>query len=113
MRRLRNAEEPVRRRWMFILSGATMAIVVGFWVLSLNLTLIRPDATPATAEKPGVGTIFSAGLATVSHRITIGARQTLDFLAQRLGQKRDITVRKAEQDFTLDRLAPVPRTPLP
>jgi hypothetical protein len=54
LRDIQRAPEPVRKRWLAIVSTATMVAVVGLWMLYLNLTVPNPSAAAATSTPPAV-----------------------------------------------------------
>ncbi len=107
--RIRNEEEHVRRRWLFILSGTSMAVVVALWIFYINIIVGRPageeeTAAVASAKNPGFPQIFGAGIRVVTNE----ARR-------QLGASHEITFEKSEENFQLppEKLPPVTPTPLP
>jgi hypothetical protein len=51
--KIQNSDEETRKIWMFIFSGVTMAIVIGFWLLYMNVTIARPDAPAGSNQFAG------------------------------------------------------------
>jgi hypothetical protein len=107
---IQNADEPVRRRWLLILSGSSMLIVIALWIGYINLIVTAPEGPPLTAEAtppatdPGFPKIFGAGLKAVT-----------DEARKQIGGENEITIENPKGNFQLspEKLPPIPRTKLP
>jgi len=94
--KLRESEEHIKRRWLFLISGILMFIVVFFWMKYFN-SLVGPTGAPQQTEQNAEqnftfwGT-FKTGLATVAEM----AGKTLNSLINTIRQPKnyDITPNK-------------------
>jgi len=91
-----------------ILTGATMLVVIGIWVISMRYNI--PSITQQndmtyndlTAQKADFQEVFSVGLKTIGDIIKVKLSS---------GQKTEIAL--SERNFILDTLKPIPKTQLP
>ena len=72
---LQAAEENKKKRWLFILSGAAMILVISAWALYINRTIVNlgtaePTEQPIakTASEP-FWQVFSTGIKTITDQI--------------------------------------------
>ncbi len=73
------ADEAKKKRWLFILSATTMILVISFWAVYLNKTIINlgpKAATESTDNQSSVQTskesswrVFLNGLKTIASQI--------------------------------------------
>ncbi len=82
LRELRRAPEPRKRRWLIVSSTLAMLLVLGLWVIYLNLTLptLPPVSANATTTEPA-----TTGSQGESFFETFG--RGLQITAGNLGQK--------------------------
>jgi len=116
--RLQDSPEPVRRRWLVILSGASMAAVLGLWVLYINV--IVDSAGSELALKPekqevqtGAVDAFVAGLKIVGQELKKGGTGVINRLREKLDETNSIEIRGNERNFILEGLEEIPATKLP
>src|SRR3989344_3394680 len=107
--RLQDSPEPVRRRWLVILSGASMAAVLGLWVLYINV--IVDSAGSELALKPekqevqtGAVDAFVAGLKIVGQELKKGGTGVINRLREKLDETNSIEIRGNERNFILEGL---------
>ena len=107
---IQNSDEPVRRRWLFVLSGGSMFIVIALWVGYINVIMQKPNEPAGTAEAtsetidPGFAKVFNAGIKAVTNEAQ-----------KQLNAKNEITIERPKGNFQLppDKLPPIPKTKLP
>lgn len=116
VRKLQNSSDNTKKIWLTILSGLTMAIVLAFWMMYVNLSIPRVSSVtpslPSQQEKvlakkvedeaPGFFAIFSAGLKVI-----------FDQIKERLAASKDIVVENLERNFVVEGVEPIPSTKLP
>jgi len=114
--KIQNSPEPVRKRWLIILSGASMAAVLGLWVIYINLVVGAPGSEltlESEEQRPGAGDTFIAGLKIVGQELQRGGTGVINRLRDKLGRVNSIDISGAERNFILEGLGPIPKTPLP
>lgn len=67
--KLRGSEEHIKRRWLFLISGISMVVIVFFWMKYFN-SLVQPIGAPQQAEQNTEQSFtfwdtFKAGLGTI------------------------------------------------
>ncbi len=112
---IRESEDRIRMRWMFLLSGVSMALVLGLWVGYLNLIVTPVSSLQAAAPtpEPSLRQIFAAGLSTIFGQMSESGAGMAEAAKKLLGGNKTITVTPEERNFVLETLPPVPQTPLP
>lgn len=109
--KIQNSDDAVKKIWLFVFSGAAMIIVIGLWVLYMDMTVAKvnqPNSAPAIAKNekidngPGFFAIFSAGVKTI-----------YDELKERLSVKNSIVIENQERNFLADEVEPIQATKLP
>lgn len=117
--KIQNSGENVRRRWLILSAGVSMAAVIGLWVIYVNAitepmaaTAVQQAAAMAPTAKPGLAQIFAAGLNIVADQVQKTASRSIDYLKNMLNRRTIISVSTTE-DFTADNLPEIPLTHLP
>lgn len=115
--KIRNSPEGIRRRWLVILSGSSMIVVIASWVLYIN-AVVQDTPSPVTesvekTQKPGLAEVFLTGLKIVTVQIKDSVTQVADYLKKQALTPNSITIDSLERNFVLEDLEPIPRTPLP
>lgn len=116
--KIRQGDEPARRRWLIILSGLTMIAVIGLWLGYLDLTVESVDSgetisQAANPAEPGFDQIFGAGLGAIVSGLEKSFGKAGDILKDQLGGANQIVVSRREINFVFEGLEKIPRTPLP
>lgn len=72
---LQTAGESRKKRWLFILSGVAMILVISVWALYINRTIVNLGTAEST-ERPTAETasepfwqVFSTGIKTITDQI--------------------------------------------
>ena len=115
--KIRNSHEEIRRRWLVILSGSSMVIVIALWVLYINVT-IQNTPSPVTetvkeTQNPGLAEVFLTGFKIVTAQIKDSATQIINSLRKQVLTPNSITIDSLERNFVIENLEPIPKTPLP
>jgi hypothetical protein len=114
--KIQNSDESVRTRWLFVLSGTSMAIVVALWIGYINLIVTPPTAPAAAAaedENPGFADIMRAGATVIKGALAEKSSAYTRYIRMKIGQKNTVTIEGSERNFILDELEPVPPASLP
>ena len=116
---LRAAPEGRRKRWLWISSGISMALVVSAWVLYMRVAGIVPGGAEQTekrgarAERPPFAITVVAGAREVGGFFSERGREMFGAVQTVFGPPRDIVVESPKRDFILDSLPDIPPTALP
>lgn len=128
---LRESSEARKRRWLYGLSGTSMAIVLALWVVYMNAIVpavppaespaapgagvVRAPSAPAKeGEETGVWKTFTAGVRVVADELGAAAKRVKELFGRTIGAPKEIQVENAaERNFILDTLPSVPPAPLP
>jgi hypothetical protein len=111
---IRNADYATRRRWLFILSGASMVIVIAGWVGYLNIIVgTVADETPNTEHKAGIASTFNLGLQATAQEIKKGGASAFRFFESKIGDENKIVIAPETQNYILENLPPVEKVRLP
>ena len=118
IRRIRNADLAVRKRWLVVFTVPTMALVVLLWAAYMRASIGAPasgEAQAAAPERVGAFTALAAGWGIVADRMENGVVKVARFLRGGAGLSRtiELNVRQGPVDFTAEELGEVPRTTLP
>ncbi len=91
IKKLRGADDTVKRRWLILASAGMMIVVIFLWLQYFN-TLVQPGNTPVSAEegRQGLtfGQTFRAGLGAVSQT----AAEAIKSWVQLLRSPKDYTI---------------------
>lgn len=107
--KIQNSDEPTKKFWLVVLSGATMVAVVALWLVYMNVTL--PTASPAptsvaaaidkpAVQTPGFFAIFTAGLKIIYDKVQ-------EVVANQVATKNTIVIENQERNFVLEGLPAV------
>ncbi|MEK7554399.1 MAG: hypothetical protein AAB518_00215 [Patescibacteria group bacterium] len=113
VRKLQNSPEATRRRWLIGLSGASAVLVVLLWVSYLDAIVEPTQAPRANIQEPGFVATFGKGVQVVIGEAKESGERFSGSVKEILGGTNEITFQKPPEDFILDSLPPVPRTPIP
>jgi len=92
---LRGSEEHIKRRWLFVFSGISMAVIVFLWMAYFN-SLVQPLGAPQEAQQAeqdgkqsfGFWETFKTGLGAV-----IGSSgKSVDYLMNKLRQPKNYDI---------------------
>ncbi|MEK7612005.1 MAG: hypothetical protein AAB407_01565 [Patescibacteria group bacterium] len=115
---LQEQSESVRRRWLVILSGGTMLVVLLVWVGYLKAIIPSTEVptVEAESEKMGFTESFKAGLVIVGE----GTRGVLkqggkiaESAKNQISEDRTIIIETPQKNFILETLEVIPPTQLP
>ncbi|MEK7590332.1 MAG: hypothetical protein AAB454_01325 [Patescibacteria group bacterium] len=99
IKNLRDENENTKKRWLIILSGITMALVISLWVGYFNLTLPRvapPSGMAATEE-------IQQNENQLTHiKKTLAAGFSV--LMEKINTKKSLTIKAPERNFVLENL---------
>jgi hypothetical protein len=117
---LQNAEKPIRKRWLIVLTTMSMLIVLGLWGGYLNIFVVNnlyhdtlSPAKKTTPQETSFSETFGVGLNVIQKELTQKLVNSKEFLANRLQYTHTITIQKPTYTFILDSLESIPPTPLP
>lgn len=128
---LRESSEARKRRWLYGLSGASMATVFAFWLMYMNVIVpvvpsvepsvapgadvVRAPAVPAEErEGTDVWKTFTAGVRVVAEELGGAARRVKELFSHTIGAPKEIRIENAtERNFILDTLPQVSPASLP
>lgn len=113
---LREAPEPVRRRYLMVLSGISMILVIAFWAGYLNLIVAPVEDGPSPAsvkEEQDFWKVLGAGFTAVAAEVRTTLGSSLRFLREQAGAENQITVKRPERNFILEGLEKVPKAIFP
>jgi len=110
--KIRESEEDVKKRWLVILSGSVMLLVVFLWMLYFNLTVLQvptiaENADPAPEKASPVKE--SGKLANLGKTLMSG----FNAIKEKITYKNSITITNIERNFLLDNNEEIPKTKLP
>lgn len=100
--RLRNGEDAAKKRWLVVLSGITMVLVIALWAIYFNLT--TPKLYRAEIVQAGNQTSNNVKAALAN-----GWRAVMD----KLGGENYLTIDNVERNFVLENIEEIPKTSLP
>lgn len=68
IRTLQSYDDDRKKRWLVGLSGVSMIVVIGLWLVYINISIPKaykpkPEEVPAKEEKAEIAAIFRRGLA--------------------------------------------------
>jgi hypothetical protein len=73
---LQTAGESRKKRWLFILSGAAMILVISVWALYINRTIVNLGTAESTKQQTATKNasesfwqVFSTGIKTIADQI--------------------------------------------
>ncbi|OGY63650.1 MAG: hypothetical protein A3I89_02850 [Candidatus Harrisonbacteria bacterium RIFCSPLOWO2_02_FULL_41_11] len=102
--KLREKDEPAKKRWLFALSSVSMALVIMLWGTYVNLTFQNLDAAPEDIAGPGFLKTFNSGFYAVSEKSAGKLSILFDYLKKIAKQKNSITIHSADINFILNDL---------
>lgn len=109
IKNLRDENENTKKRWLIILSGVTMALVISLWVGYFNLTLPRvapPSGIAATEEE------IQQNEGQLTHiKKTLAAGFSV--LMEKINTKKSLTIKAPERNFIPENSEEIPTTQLP
>ncbi|HEY4475536.1 MAG TPA: hypothetical protein VJB92_02325 [Candidatus Paceibacterota bacterium] len=114
--RIREAEEPIRRRWLIALTGISMIFVISLWAFYVNVSLkpLNEEADAGASQvEPGFFSIMAAGFNKVAYELSSGAALLIENASNKVKTVNLITVNRQEVNFLPEHLEPIPKTPLP
>ena len=111
--KVRGSDESVKRRWLIVLSGSTMLLVVFLWVLYFNIAL--PEVSPpvaadqSPAHKQGSTVEQNNKLGNLKRTLAAG----FSVIKEKLGRKNSIIIDNTERNFILEGVEEIPKITLP
>ena len=111
---LRQSGEDTKKRWLFILSGSSMLIVLVLWVFYINLTvqsLQKENANPQ--NNAGVFSIFKNGVIVLSKESGLKLSKLADYFEAFLSKKNSVTIQGANFNFIANGLDDIKPKKLP
>lgn len=92
--KLRGSEEHIKKRWLFLISAISMAVIVFFWMKYFN-SFVAPAGTQQrqaeqnTEQSFTFWDTFKAGLGTVME----AAGKNLNFIVNKIGQPKSYDIK--------------------
>lgn len=114
--KLQDSDEATRRRWLVLLSGASMIIVITLWISYVNLIVEPVGREEKIAEsriEPGFAEVMRAGLTVVAKEIKEAAINTLAYVRVTVGSTNQIKVNLLERNFIDEELPEIKPVALP
>jgi len=114
IKNLRDENENTKKRWLIILSGITMALVIALWVGYFNLTLPKvasPSGMAATEE--GVRQPVRSGNESQLTHIKKTLAAGFSVLMEKVNTKKSLIIKAPERNFVLENLEETLPTKLP
>ncbi len=116
-RKIRSSSESVRRRWLIVFTSGSIVAVIGLWLIYMNAlvepVIQRETVVMASAEEAGVADTFAAGIKTIARGGAALVGGALESLREVINASRTVTVDRAERNFIIEDLEPIPETQLP
>ena len=109
IKNLRDENENTKKRWLIILSGVTMVLVISLWVGYFNLTLPRvapPSGIVKTEEEIQQ---TESQLTHIKNTLAAG----FSALMEKVNTKKSLTIKAPERNFVLENLEETLPTKLP
>ena len=78
IQKLQNLEEDVKRLWLIFLTILTTVVVILFWMIYLNATVLAVDEVP----KPTTWQIFKKGISVVGEKVEYGLANSYIYFTQ-------------------------------
>ena len=112
--RIQAGDEQTKRVWLVALSGVSMIVVIAFWLVYMNLTVVtvapsQSDTAIAIENSrtsaPGFFAIFGAGAKIIYDKVA-------EIISAKVSAKNNIVIENPERNFVLEGLAPIPPTKL-
>ncbi|HUX36019.1 MAG TPA: hypothetical protein VMV71_03240 [Candidatus Paceibacterota bacterium] len=93
--KLRGSEEYIKRRWLFLISGISMVVIVFLWIKYFNLMVAPSDTQPQQAEQNTEQSFtfwdtFKAGLGTIMGT----AEKTFNSIINTIRQPKSYDIKK-------------------
>lgn len=114
--KLQSSDEATRRRWLVILSGTSMAIVLALWISYINLIVEpvgREEKTAARKIEPGFAEVMKAGLTVVAKGLKGVASGALANIRTTVSSTNQIKVNLLERNFIDEELPEIKPVVLP
>lgn len=107
IRELQNSDEATKKRWLIILSGVSMVVVVGIWLVYFNWSLekISPAQQQAAVETSGIKETLGDLKATLDNGITA--------IKDQLSRSKSYDISATERNFILEKAGQLPKNQLP
>lgn len=110
IKKIQRADDPTKKMWLFVLSGAVTIIVVAAWIFYMKLSIpSASDAAKAQTQQPTAEKPESDSAKT----LMTGLKVVADKLKNLANLKNNFTVSNMERNFLVENLKPVPKTELP
>ena len=112
--KIQNSDESTKRFWLVALSGISMIVVIAFWLVYMNLTVVtvapsQSDTAIAIENSrtsaPGFFAIFGAGAKIIYDKVA-------EIISAQVSAKNNIVIENPERNFVLEGLTPISPTKL-
>ena len=111
---IQQSNEDAKRRWLFILSGSSMLIVLILWIFYINLTVQSLQKEDASLQNnTGVFSIFKNGVIVLSKESGLNVSKLADYLKILLSKKNSVTIQGANFNFIVNGLDDIKPKKLP
>lgn len=111
LEKIRNSEDNVKKRWLVVLSGGAMLIVLSLWVVYFNLTLPRTSSPQQNQlTKSATDIKRESKLAEIKRNLLSGLSVVKEKVFNR---KNSISLSNEERNFQVEDLEEIPETKLP
>ncbi len=116
---LREGDEALKRRWLFVFSVPTMLIVVFLWVVYVRATLPETNVEAVAVSEPErfsfgeTASVLRTGALVIVQESLARADRAFKAVKGKLLERNVITFKpEAEPNFVVTDLPPIPTTPL-
>jgi hypothetical protein len=111
---IQQSGEDTKKRWLFILSGSSMFIVLILWIFYINLTVKSLQKEDVSLQNnTGVFSIFKNGIIVLSKESGLNISKLTDYLKDFLSKKNSVTIQGANFNFIVNGLEDVKPKKLP
>lgn len=98
---LQMLDEARKKRWLIGLSLVAMIVVIGIWVINLNLSIagVAQLDNPYASDKPSIMSILMAGFFILADKTTTGLTNSYVYFNKKAQSNNTITLKKDEFNF--------------
>ncbi len=102
IKRLQEADEATKKKWLIIMSGVTMVILIFFWLIYLKSAFVAIGPAPKEENQDSFWQTFIAGFSLIANQIKFWSQMGNEIMLQ-----------GTTFNFIPEEMEGVPPTPLP
>ena len=110
---LQRGDEDTKKRWLILLSGSSMLVVLILWSFYINMSIQSLNSQEAYPENAGVLSILKNGVVVLSEDSGLKLSKLTDYLKTLLSKKNSVTIQGANFNFIVNGLEEVAPKKLP